>query len=68
MYAEIERRHQFLDDVFRTHKYQLLYYSIGPLTILLTDIRVVLHRKSNWITEYFGVYRSDRLKGLHEER
>ncbi len=68
MYAEIEERHQFLDDMFRTHKYQPVYYWLGPVEILLKDMGLALHRTSNWITEYFGVYRPDRIKGLHEER
>jgi hypothetical protein len=54
--------------MFRTHKYQPVYYWLGPVEILLKDMGLALHRTSNWITEYFGVYRPDRIKGLHEER
>jgi hypothetical protein len=43
MYEEIERRHQFLDDIFRTHKYQLVYYWLGPMEILLNDMGLALH-------------------------
>lgn len=68
MMAEIERRHRFLDQIFRTQKYQPVYYWIGLLDILLQDMGLALHRTSNWISEYFGIYRPDCLKGLHEER
>ena len=68
MKAEITRRHQFLDQMFRTQKYQPVYYWIGLLDTLLQDMGLALHRTSNWITEYFGIYRPNRLKGLHEER
>ena len=68
MHKEIETRQQFLDNMFRTQKYQPVYYWIGPVDTLLTDMGLPVHRTSNWITEYFGVYRPNRIKGLHEER
>jgi len=29
---------------------------------------VQLHRTSNWFMKYFGIYKADRIKGLHKER
>jgi hypothetical protein len=29
---------------------------------------VELHRTNNWFTEYFGIYKADRIKDLHKER
>lgn len=68
MHEAIERRHRFVYDMFHANEFQLVYYWIGPPEILLQDMGLALHRTSNWITEYFGVYRPSRLKGLHEER
>lgn len=71
MYEEIERRHKFLHEIFSESsgaEYEFSYYWIGPLETYLKDMGLALHRTSNWITEYFGVYRPYRFKGLHEER
>jgi cation diffusion facilitator CzcD-associated flavoprotein CzcO len=67
MYEEIQRRYRFVHELFH-NEYYVGYYWVGPLEIYLKDMGLALHRTSNWITEYFGVYRPERLKGLHEER
>jgi len=41
---------------------------MGAIEIYLKDMGVASYRTSNWITEYFGLYRPVPFKELHEER
>jgi dimethylaniline monooxygenase (N-oxide forming) len=68
MYAEIERRTTFLNATFGGSEHEISYYWAGPLDIYLQDMGLTVYRTNNWISEYFGIYRPDRFKGLHEER
>lgn len=45
----------------------MTHYWIAPIDILLNDMGVGLDRTTNWIAEYFGVYRPKRFQSLHEE-
>jgi hypothetical protein len=68
MYEEIETAQKFILKVFNQGKFDYRYYWTAPLEIYLSDMGLNLHRTSNWISEYFGIYRPERLKGLHGER
>ena len=68
MHKEIERRARFIYEMFDCSEYHISYYWAGPLDIYLKDMGLSLHRTNNFISEYFGVYRPDRLKQLHTER
>jgi dimethylaniline monooxygenase (N-oxide forming) len=68
MYEEIKTTRSFLQDIFHGVDFDFKYYSIGPIEMYLKDMGLTLHRTNNWISEYFGIYRPARFKGLHEER
>ena len=68
MYKEIQTTQTFLLKIFNRCKYDFRYYWTAPIEIYLNDMGLTLHRTNNWISEYFGVYRPERLKGLHYER
>ncbi|CAF3780534.1 unnamed protein product [Rotaria sordida] len=68
MYEEIETHHTFVKKIFNRSEYDYRYYWSAPLEIYLNDMGLTLHRTSNWISEYFGIYRPERLKDLHDER
>ena len=68
MLDEIQSEHSFIQQTFNREGYNLNYYWLPPIDTLLNDMGLAMHRTSNWIEEYFGVYRPERLKGLHEER
>jgi hypothetical protein len=68
MYKEIQTHNTFILKVFNRSEYHYRYYWAAPLEIYLNDMGLELHRTSNWISEYFGIYRPERLKGLHDER
>ncbi|CAF2101976.1 unnamed protein product [Rotaria magnacalcarata] len=68
MYDEIRTNRDFIRKMFRQEEHEFRYYWAAPMEIYMNDMGLALHRTNNWISEYFGVYRPDRLKGLHEER
>ncbi|UJR22141.1 hypothetical protein I4U23_025205 [Adineta vaga] len=68
MYEEIKVNNSFIRSVFYRNVYDYRYYWIAPMEIYLNDMGLDLHRTNNWISEYFGVYRPERLKDLHYER
>jgi hypothetical protein len=68
MYEEIKITRAFLRKTFSRGEHDFRYYWTAPLEIYLNDMGLALHRTSNWIKEYFGIYRPERLKGLHDER
>jgi dimethylaniline monooxygenase (N-oxide forming) len=68
MYEEIMATRTFVRQMFNRPGWHANYYWLEPLEIYLNDMGLALHRTNNWISEYFGVYRPERLKGLHEER
>jgi len=68
MYKEIKTTREFLRDLFNVIDFDYKYYWMEAIEIYLKDMGVALYRTSNWITEYFGLYRPARFKGLHEER
>lgn len=68
MLDEIQTERSFIRQTFNREGYNLHYYWLPPIDTLLNDMGLAMHRTSNWIEEYFGVYRPARLKGLHEER
>jgi len=68
MCREIKQNHDFLLKTFNQDIDNYRFYWISLLEIYLNDMKVNLHRTNNWISEYFGIYRPQRLKGLHHER
>ena len=68
MIEEIQTERSFTQQTFNRHGYKLNYYWAPPIDTLLNDMGLAMHRTNNWIAEYFGVYRPERLRGLHEER
>jgi len=68
MYREIQENGEFIVKIFNRNVENYRYYWINLIEIYLNDIGVDLHRTTNWISEYFGIYRPERIKGLHEER
>lgn len=68
MYEEIQVTRSFVRKQFDRTSYYVQYYWLEPIEIYLQDMGLSLHRTNNWISEYFGIYRADRLKNLHEER
>ncbi|CAF1049961.1 unnamed protein product [Rotaria sp. Silwood1] len=68
MYEEIKTHNIFIKKLFNRSEHDYKYYWIAPLDIYLNDMGLALHRTSNWISEYFGVYRPERLKDIHDER
>lgn len=68
MYNEIKTHETFILKIFNRTKFDYRYYWIAPIEIYLNDMGLNLHRTSNWLSEYFGIYRPERLKGLHDER
>jgi hypothetical protein len=68
MCQEIKTIQTFVRKLFSHSTFSYRYYWTAPLEIYLKDMGLTLHRTNNWISEYFGVYRPERLKGLHYER
>lgn len=68
MYKEIDTVRNFILKLFNRKTYYMQYYWLEPVEIYLQDMGVQLHRTSNWISEYFLIYKADRLAGLHKER
>ncbi|CAF3096395.1 unnamed protein product [Rotaria sp. Silwood2] len=68
MHEEIKTRQAFIKKIFNRTEYDYRYYWAAPLDTYLNDMGLALHRTNNWISEYFGIYRPERLKGLHDER
>jgi hypothetical protein len=68
MYEEIHTVRNFIHKLFTRKSYYMQYYWLEPVEIYLKDMGVSLHRTSNWLTEYFGIYKADRIKDLHKER
>ncbi|CAF3060734.1 unnamed protein product [Rotaria sp. Silwood2] len=68
MYKEIDETCTFIHKTFNRTGCYFFYYWLSPIEIYLSDMGLRLKRTHNWITEYFGIYRPERLKGLHEER
>ncbi|CAF1034064.1 unnamed protein product [Rotaria sordida] len=68
MYKEIDETCTFIHKKFNRVGYYLFYYWLSPIEIYLNDMGLRLERTHNWISEYFGIYRPERLKDLHEER
>ncbi|CAF0802550.1 unnamed protein product [Adineta steineri] len=68
MQEEIKTTREFLRHIFHTVDFDYKYYWAGPIEMYLKDMGLTLHRTNNWITEYFGFYRSTRFRGLGEER
>ena len=68
MYDEIMTMRRFSRQMFNRNGCYVNYFWLEPIEIYLKDMGLPLHRTNNWISEYFGVYRPKRLKGLHEER
>jgi hypothetical protein len=68
MYEEIEIIRNFIRKLFNRKTYYMQYYWLEPVEIYLQDMGVELHRTNNWFTEYFGIYKADRIKDLHKER
>ncbi|CAF3269127.1 unnamed protein product [Rotaria socialis] len=68
MYEEIRTSRTFIRKLFGREEHEFRYYWAAPMEIYMNDMGLALHRTNNWISEYFGVYRPNRLKGLHEER
>jgi len=68
MYEEIKTIRNFIRKQFNRMSYHFQYYWLEPIEIYLKDMGLELHRTNNWISEYFGVYRPERIKTLHAER
>ena len=68
MHDEIRTRRAFVRQTFHREAYHCGYYWVAMIDAMLQDMGLRMHRTNNWISEYFTVYRPDRLKGLHEER
>ncbi|CAF1222584.1 unnamed protein product [Rotaria sp. Silwood1] len=68
MYKEIDETCTFIHKTFNRTGCYLMYYWLSPIEIYLKDMGLRLERTHNWISEYFGIYRPERFKGLHEER
>jgi dimethylaniline monooxygenase (N-oxide forming) len=68
MYEEIHTTRQFIHEMFKRKSYYFQYYWLEPMEIYLQDMGIPLHRTSNCISEYFGVYRPKRIATLHEQR
>lgn len=68
MHEEIMVTQAFIRRQFNRTVNYFHYYWLAPIEIYLKDMGVSLYRTSNWITEYFTVYRPARFRGLHEER
>ena len=68
MHEDIQITQDFLLKIFNQNPFDYRYYWIPPIEIYLKDMGLHLHRTNNWVSEYFGVYRPERLKGLHNER
>ncbi len=68
MYEDIKTNRGFIKKIFNRDEDNYRYYWAAPVEIYLNDMGLSLHRTSNWISEYFGIYRPKRLKGLHDER
>ena len=68
MHEEIKTHNTFIKKIFNRRPHEYRYYWIAPIEIYLNDMGLTLHRTSNWISEYFGIYRPERLKGIHDER
>ncbi|CAF2901593.1 unnamed protein product [Rotaria sp. Silwood2] len=68
MYKEIDETCTFIHKTFNRTGCYLFYYWLSPIEIYLNDMGLRLERTHNWISEYFGIYLPERLKGLHEER
>ena len=68
MHEEINSYRLFVRSIFRRNEYDYRYYWLAPMEIYLNDMGINLYRTNNWVSEYFGVYSPQRLKGLHEER
>ena len=68
MYEEIRTVRNFMQRKFNRRTYHIQYYWLEPMEIFLQDMGLSLHRTNNWVSEYFGVYKPERIKNLHEER
>ncbi len=68
MREDIKTNRTFIKEIFNGDDNNYRYYWLGPLEIYLSDMGLDIHRTNNWISEYFGIYRPKRLKGLHDER
>jgi len=68
MYEEIQTTRNFMRKQFNQSSYYVQYYWLEPIEIYLKDMGLSLHRTNNWISEYFGIYRAERIKTLHKER
>jgi dimethylaniline monooxygenase (N-oxide forming) len=68
MHKEIMTNRIFIHQLFNRNGCYLNYYWLAALEIYMNDMGLPLHRTNNWISEYFCIYRPERLKSLHEER
>ena len=68
MYEEIRATRKFIRETYDNDISRLTHYWVAPVDTLLKDMGVDMHRTNNWVTEYFGLYRPERFKTLHEER
>jgi hypothetical protein len=68
MYEEIRTTRHFIQKQFNRKSYYIHYNWLEPIEIYLQDMGLSLHRTTNWISEYFGIYKPKRIRTLFEER